>query len=200
MNSKSNFTKKCSQTLARPALYRHSFHRDLDLAIQSLLGGVCKGLNSLLLWAFVKISNCHLKPFLKATKQLANIIKAKIYLVVLSLLQKATQRVARHSRSKKIHTLKCKFALWFMDTSLRSVWQDKSVWQGLCHFERSALAQSEKSTKFKTRLKFKAKNPRLKSANSHFKFVDTSLCYAKFSMTKISSARPKFKAKIQALL
>ena len=53
-NSKSNFTKRCSQTLARPALYRHSFHRDLDLAIQSLLGGVCKGLNSLLLWAFVR--------------------------------------------------------------------------------------------------------------------------------------------------
>ena len=54
-NSKSNFTKRCSQTLARPALYRHSFHRDLDLAIQSLLGGVCKGLNSLLFWAvFIK--------------------------------------------------------------------------------------------------------------------------------------------------
>ena len=54
MNSKSNFTKKCSQTLAHPALYRHSFHRDLDLAIQSLLGGVCKGLNSLLFEFFAK--------------------------------------------------------------------------------------------------------------------------------------------------
>ena len=44
----SQILQKCSQTLARPALYRHSFHRDLDLAIQSLLGGVCKGLNPLL--------------------------------------------------------------------------------------------------------------------------------------------------------
>ena len=35
-----------------------------------------------------------------------------------------------------------------------------------CHFERSALAQSEKSKEFKIRFK---------SANSHFKFMDTSL-------------------------
>ena len=67
-NSKSNVTKKCAQTLARPALYRHSFHRDLDLAIQSLLGWVCKGLSSLLFWAFVKISNCYFKPFLKGNQ------------------------------------------------------------------------------------------------------------------------------------
>ena len=65
------------------------------------------------------------------------------------ILSVATQRVARHSRSKKIHTLKCKFALWFMDTSLRSVWQgkaqwqDKSVWQtNACHFELSQKAKN----------------------------------------------------------
>ena len=46
------------------------------------------------------------------------------------------------------------------------------------------LSVSEISTEFKTHFKFKVKNPRFKSANSHFKFVDTSLCYAKFSMTK----------------
>ena len=93
-----------------------------------------------------------------------------------------------------------------------------------CHFERSALAQSEKSTlsfwalvkyglprrfckngsqwrtkkthfaiwKWRRILSFwafckKAKNPRPKNANSHFKFVDTSLCYAKFSMTRVLS-------------
>ena len=35
-----------------------------------------------------------------------------------------------------------------------------------CHFERSALAQSEKSTEFKTHFKFKVKNPRFKGAIS----------------------------------
>ena len=60
-----------------------------------------------------------------------------------------------------------------------------------CHFERSALAQSEKSTEFKICLKFKAKNP-------YFDFMDTSLCYAKFSMTKfrlLFDTSPKFKAR-----
>ena len=37
-----------------------------------------------------------------------------------------------------------------------------------------------------------AKNPRPKNANSHFKFVDTSLCYAKFSMTNKGRFRPLF--------
>ena len=41
-----------------------------------------------------------------------------------------------------------------------------------CHFELSI--ESEKSTEFKIRLK---------ALKSHFDFVDTSLCYAKFSMT-----------------
>ena len=50
-----------------------------------------------------------------------------------------------------------------------------------CHFERSALAQSEKSKEFKARFEFKAKNSRFKSANSHFKFMDTSLT---LSMTR----------------
>ena len=37
----------------------------------------------------------------------------------------------------------------FMDTSLSC---ESSVWQGFCHFERSALAQSEKSTEIKSAL------------------------------------------------
>ena len=55
-----------------------------------------------------------------------------------------------------------------------------------CHFERSALAQSEKSTEFKTHFKFKAKNSRFKSANSHFKFMDTSLTLSMTMQNKYS--------------
>ena len=44
---------------------------------------------------------------------------------------------------------------------------------GFCRFEFSL--ESEKSIEFKTRFKFKAKNPFFQGVNLHFKFVDTSL-------------------------
>ena len=55
---------------------------------------------------------------------------------------------------------------------------------GFCHLEPFVkrrkihiviLSVSEISTDFKTHFKFKVKNSRFKNANSHFKFVDTSL-------------------------
>ena len=68
-----------------------------------------------------------------------------------------------------------------MDKFLESFWRKNFFMGGenfkfgeICHFERSALAQSEKSVEFKIHLK---------ALKSHFDFLDTSLYYAKFSMT-----------------
>ena len=73
---KVKFYKKCSQTLARPALYRHSFHREFGFSDTKPTWRGLQGLEPFVVLSFYtkqKISNCHFKPFLKAAKQLANI-------------------------------------------------------------------------------------------------------------------------------
>ena len=140
-------------------------------------GGVCKGLTALFceIWLWIQSISSFLifalnlgqnsslifgLPRRFLWKRLAMTDKENAlchftmtaHFVILSV---ATQRVARRSRSKKIHTLKCKFALWFMDTSLRSVWQDKSVWQGLCHFELSQKAKNPQNLRHALNLRRK---------------------------------------------
>lgn len=54
MNSKSNFTKKCSQTLARPALYRHSFHREFGFSDTKPTWRGLQGLEPFVVLSFCK--------------------------------------------------------------------------------------------------------------------------------------------------
>ena len=76
---------------------------------------------------------------------------------------------------------------------------------GFCHFERSALAQSEKSTEFKTRLKFKAKNPyfdlwilRFAQYDKDFVILTKKGGFIKPALKGINSHAPKARTQIQA--
>ena len=69
----SQILQKCSQTLARPALYRHSFHREFGFSDTKPTWRGLQGLEPFVVLSFYtkqKISNCHFKPFLKS-KQMA---------------------------------------------------------------------------------------------------------------------------------
>ena len=82
---------------------------------------------------------------------------------------------------------------------------------GFCHFERSALAQSEKSKEFKTRLKFKAKNPyfdlwilRFAQYDKDFVILTKKGGFIKPALKGVNSHAPKaqtpaFRAKTLAL-
>ena len=116
----SQILQKCSQTLARPALYRHSFHREFGFSDTKPTWRGLQGLELFVVWVFIKISNCHFKPFLKS-KQMACKHKSK---------QKSILSFWAFCKKAK-NPKKFKTYFKFVDTSLCSVWQGSSVWQNL---------------------------------------------------------------------
>ena len=109
-----------------------------------------------------------------------------------------------------IHKFSVAFALWIATLALWLARNDGQRKRILSFYNDGAPLSfwvsetSEKSKEFKTHFKFKAKNLCFKYANSHFKFVDTSLRsvwqeirqYDKFvSMTK--TKQQDFKARLK---
>ena len=67
------------------------------------------------------------------------------------------------------------FVLSFGYFAKGSVWQIIKVWQGFCHFERSALAQSEKSIRMLNTLWIYGYFAFLRKLSMTMRFLDTSL-------------------------